>query len=393
MFNRDLRGGDAMFGVNDKGLYAWDPVKGLFLLARSGDQIEVAPGLFWTVSNFGYLSNSNTDGSAIGLSKTGTLAMNVSWFDGGSSVMTVDLRCYPVYYPDADGDGYGDASSTNGVCSNASPPAGSVPNHTDCNDANPAVYAAYYQDADGDGYGNAAVSVCDDATPPAGYVPYGTDCNVANPTIHPDRSDDSCDGVDQNCNGANDEGYLPHQSICGVGACARTGVAQCSNGVVNDSCVPGAPSTETCNGIDDNCDGTVDNAAVPTGTPSVALARISGGAARLTWTAVSAATGYDVVRGSLQTLRSSGGNFSAATTDCLGDNLAATTVDDRQSSRGWAGLLVRAPRRELRRERQLQTPAPRRRSDPATRGSPRRGTDVRDDERHERNDEFRCSRR
>ena len=66
--------------------------------------------------------------------------MNVGWVDGGSSVVTVDLRCYPVYYPDADGDGYGDASSTNGVCSNASPPAGSVPNHTDCNDANPAVY-------------------------------------------------------------------------------------------------------------------------------------------------------------------------------------------------------------------------------------------------------------
>ena len=79
VFNRDLRGGDAMFGINDKGLYAWDPVKGLFLLARAGDQIEVAPGLFWTVSSFGYLSNSNTDGSAMGLSKTGTLAMNVGW--------------------------------------------------------------------------------------------------------------------------------------------------------------------------------------------------------------------------------------------------------------------------------------------------------------------------
>src|SRR6185436_2962931 len=186
VFNRDLRGGDVMFGVNDKGVYAWDPVKGLFLLARSGDQIEVAPGLFWTVSGFGYLSNSNTDGSAMGLSKNGTLAMNVGWFDGGSSVMTVDLNCYPVYYPDADHDGYGDASSTSGVCSNASPPAGSVPNHTDCNDANAAVYRTWYQDADGDGYGNVSVSVCAGATPPAGYVAYGTDCNVLDPQIHPD---------------------------------------------------------------------------------------------------------------------------------------------------------------------------------------------------------------
>ena len=268
VFNRDLKGGDAMFGLNDKGLYAWDPVKGLFLLARMGDQLEVAPGLFWTASGFGYLPNSNTDGSAMGLSRTGTLAMNVGWLDGGSSVVTVDMRCYPVYYPDADGDGYGDASSTNGVCSNASPPAGSVPNHTDCNDANPAVYATYYQDADGDGYGNAAVGVCDDATPPAGYVPYGTDCNVANPTIHPDRSDDSCDGVDQNCNGANDEGYLIHQSTCGVGACARLGVAQCSNGVVIDTCVPGAPGVETCPGT-----GSMTTATAPSTTPRFRRAR------------------------------------------------------------------------------------------------------------------------
>ena len=331
VFNRDLRGGDAMFGINDKGLYGWDSVKGLFLLARSGDQLQVSPGIFWTASNFAYQSNSNTDGSAIGLSKTGTLAMNVLWADGGSSVATLDLSCYPVYYPDADGDGYGDASSTNGVCSNASPPAGSVPNHTDCNDANPAVFTTYYQDADGDGYGNASVSVCAGATPPAGYVPYGTDCNVADPQIHPDRSDDSCDGVDQNCNGANDEGYLEHQSSCGVGACASLGVARCQNGVVNDTCVPGAPSTETCNGIDDNCDGTVDNAAAPTGTPSVVVARILGGSASLSWTAVSAATGYDVVRGGLQALRTTLGDFSAATTNCLGDSLAATTVNDLQS--------------------------------------------------------------
>jgi hypothetical protein len=330
-FNLDLRGGDSVFGLNDRGVYGWDSAKGLFLLAREGDQVQVAPGLFWTASGFGYLSNSNTDGSALGLSKTGTLAMNVNWMDGGSSVVTVDLRCYPVYYPDADHDGFGDASSTSGVCSNASPPAGYVPNHTDCNDANPAVYKIYYLDADGDGYGNASVKVCDDATPPAGYVPYGTDCNVTDPSIHPDRSDDSCDGVDQNCNGVNDEGYVDHQSLCGVGACASLGVAHCSNGVVNDSCVPGSPTTETCNGIDDNCDGTVDNAAAPTGTPSVVLSRISGGAATLTWTSVSFATGYDVVRGGLQTLRTTLGDFSAATTNCLGNDLGATTVNDLQS--------------------------------------------------------------
>ena len=346
VFTRDLRGGDAMFGLNDKGLYAWDPVKGLFLLARAGDQIEVAPGLFWTAYNFAYVSNSNTDGSALGLSKTGTLALNVGFLDGGSSVATLDMRCYPVYYPDADGDGYGDASSTDGVCSNASPPAGSVPNHTDCNDANPAVFKTYYQDADGDGYGNASVSVCDDATPPAGYVPYGTDCNVADPTIHPDRSDDSCDGVDQNCNGANDEGYVTHQSTCGLGPCAHLGVAQCSNGVVIDTCVPGTPGAETCpaNGIDDNCDGTVDNVAPPSGALTMNGQRLVNGAAHLTWNAALAATGYDLVTGSLQILHSNGGSFSAATTQCLANDLPATSFDAPAIPAAGQGLwyLIRA---------------------------------------------------
>jgi hypothetical protein len=262
--------------------------------------------------------------------------MRVTWFEGGGGAVTLDLNCYPVYYPDADHDGYGDASSTNGVCSNASPPAGFAPNHTDCNDANPAIYKTYYQDFDGDGYGNALVSVCDDATPPAEYVQYGTDCAVVDPLIHPDRSDESCDGVDQNCNGEPDEGYLEHQSYCGPN-CASLGVAKCQNGVVFDTC-PFPTVPETCNGIDDNCDGTVDNAAVPTGTPSVKLSRISGGEASLNWPGVSAATGYDVARGSVVTLKSTQGNFSAATTDCFADNLTATTLNDPQSPAAGQGF-------------------------------------------------------
>jgi hypothetical protein len=115
-----------------------------------------------------------------------------------------------------------------------------------------------------------------------------------------------------------------------VGACASLGVARCENGAVIDTCVPdsGSASPETCNGFDDNCDGTVDNALVPTGTPSVTMSRISGGAASLSWASVSTATGYDVARGSLVTLRSSQGNFSTATTDCFANDVAATTIND-----------------------------------------------------------------
>ncbi len=43
-------------------------------------------------------------------------------------------------------------------------------------------------------------------------------------------------------------------TTCGVGACQRT--STCVNDQV--SCTPGIPSAETCNGIDDDCDGVID---------------------------------------------------------------------------------------------------------------------------------------
>lgn len=55
----------------------------------------------------------------------------------------------------------------------------------------------------------------------------------------------------------------PGTQTCGVGACQMT-VAQCSNGVPV-ICVPGTPTTETCNDVDDNCDGTIDNGSFSDG--------------------------------------------------------------------------------------------------------------------------------
>lgn len=71
-----------------------------------------------------------------------------------------------------------------------------------------------------------------------------------------------CNGVDDNCDGIVDNGNFGTVS-CGVGACYRT-VSACQNGIVIDafSCVPGQPSQEVCNGIDDDCDGVVDNGNV-----------------------------------------------------------------------------------------------------------------------------------
>ncbi len=75
----------------------------------------------------------------------------------------------------------------------------------------------------------------------------------------PAASDATCDGVDDDCSGDADEDYAATQTNCGVGACAATGTTSCVAGQVVDSCTPGAGSSEICNNIDDDCDGSVDD--------------------------------------------------------------------------------------------------------------------------------------
>ena len=129
-----------------------------------------------------------------------------------------------TYYPDNDGDGFGDQASP--VVS-GSPPAGYVTDNTDCDDSdanvNPAAAeildtvdndcdgevdeglasATYYPDNDGDGYGDPASPLVSESPPP-GYVTDNTDCDDTNITVNPgarERDDD----IDHNCNGvAND---------------------------------------------------------------------------------------------------------------------------------------------------------------------------------------------
>jgi hypothetical protein len=71
---------------------------------------------------------------------------------------------------------------------------------------------------------------------------------------------ETCDGVDNNCDGTVDNGFnVGSACTVGTGACSRTGILLCNaQGATSCSATAGVPAVESCNGIDDNCDGTID---------------------------------------------------------------------------------------------------------------------------------------
>jgi hypothetical protein len=78
-------------------------------------------------------------------------------------------------------------------------------------------------------------------------------CTAGTPTA------EVCNGINDDCDNETDEGYVSQVTTCGVGECAATGVTSCVSGGVVDSCTPGSTTAEVCNGKDDDCDGAIDN--------------------------------------------------------------------------------------------------------------------------------------
>jgi hypothetical protein len=90
------------------------------------------------------------------------------------------------------------------------------------------------------------------------------------------EADATCDGLDDDCDGATDEEHAPPVTACGAGACAASGARLCQGGQEVDTCAPGTPGVEACNGIDDDCDDATDEGALD--GEALACALESGGA-------------------------------------------------------------------------------------------------------------------
>ncbi len=81
------------------------------------------------------------------------------------------------------------------------------------------------------------------------------------PCVPGEPSAETCDGADNDCDDRVDEDFVGRRASCGLGACTRT-VEVCQAGRPVD-CEPGAPTPETCDGTDEDCDGRVDDAPRP----------------------------------------------------------------------------------------------------------------------------------
>ncbi len=172
-----------------------------------------------------------------------------------------------TWYADSDGDGFGNAASGYASCTRPTGYVGNSADCDDgsntvypgaaesCNgidddcdgtiDDNPTNLNSWYEDRDGDGWGFGPVTLA--CTAPTGFVSTNTDCSDRDATIYPGAAEIPYDNIDQDCDGAD------LQDVDGDGY-AGGGGSDCWDS--NATVYPGVPEVE--DGVDQDCDGAVD---------------------------------------------------------------------------------------------------------------------------------------
>ena len=192
-----------------------------------------------------------------------------------------------TWYRDADEDTFGTTTTSQVACF---APAGFVSRALDCDDGNDQVNPEaietcngidddcdgrtdpagsfgelrWYADSDGDTFGNPSSSRLACAQP-TGFVSNALDCRDDATSINPSATE-VCDNTDNNCNGQIDEDlrrtcYGGPAGTADVGSC-RSGGQTCAAGVWGSCVGELRPNSELCDGLDNDCDNTVDNIPV-----------------------------------------------------------------------------------------------------------------------------------
>lgn len=135
----------------------------------------------------------------------------------------------------------------------------------------------FYLDSDSDGYGSPEASTTIYAcTLPTGYSANNNDCDDTRAAINPGATE-ICDNYDNDCDGANNESlatstyyYDFDNDAYGVSAtttvwCALPSGYATSTGDCDDNNAAKNPgATEICDGVDNNCNGQIDDGATTT---------------------------------------------------------------------------------------------------------------------------------
>ena len=99
---------------------------------------------------------------------------------------------------------------------------------------------------------------------PQGYVLDNSDCDDNREDSYPGAIE-YCNGHDDNCDGVVDESYLSESCLSGALGICQVGFTQCEEGRV--TCRSPLPEEESCDGLDNDCDGAIDESLTPPLTP------------------------------------------------------------------------------------------------------------------------------